>query len=355
MEDFKQMKEVMYTAEKNRIDGLDALKTIAAALVIFLHCSYQSDAGSHLRFIELTGVPIFFCISGYFFSDIKNGAKEKVYVKKIIMLFFEGIVVYSIYNGARIFLRNDGLPDGIGIKECLQYLIKLIIFNVPGVAYNHLWYLLALLYVFAIVNIVWKYNRTIILNNKLLFAVITVLLTCNCILGTYSKLILGFELDTFFSRNWLFDGLPFYLIGILYRQCRKNENGGSKTSVWAVLLLLCAGIIENELIINYQISNYGDCLIITPFLVWMFFKLFSERSCGRKCRLAKIGRENSSDIYIYHPLVLAAVQKFENFFWGGVNTLYQKSIAMLLLVVCVFGGTYVFSLCKQKFLKFTKR
>lgn len=82
MEDFKQMKEVMYTAEKNRIDGLDALKTIAAALVIFLHCSYQSDAGSHLRFIELTGVPIFFCISGYFFFGYKKWGKRKGICKK---------------------------------------------------------------------------------------------------------------------------------------------------------------------------------------------------------------------------------------------------------------------------------
>lgn len=105
----------------NRMNGFDALKAIAALLVILLHCSYQLSTSSHLRFIELTGVPIFFCISGYFFVDIKNGAKEKKYAKNILMILIEGIVVYTIYNGARLLLKNDGLPNNVGMGECLQY------------------------------------------------------------------------------------------------------------------------------------------------------------------------------------------------------------------------------------------
>ena len=53
---------------------------------------------------------------------------------------------------------------------------------------------------------------------KTLFLAIPVLLAGDLIIGKYSLLLFGREFPAFYSRNWLFVGVPYFSLGMLIRK-----------------------------------------------------------------------------------------------------------------------------------------
>ena len=184
---------------------LDLLRFICACLVIMIHISFaEHDAVNPLTRIA---VPIFFIISGYFYSSVRSCNAERRQIKKIALLTALGTLLhFTVYTIIELFGGNS-LLGWLGQNFTLKSAIELLFFNVVPFS-APLWYLFALVYV---LTPVWLFAKLI--PRKYLYCAIPILLLCNLCLGAYAIPLLGYAPDLFLSRNFLFAGLPFFLLG----------------------------------------------------------------------------------------------------------------------------------------------
>lgn len=87
-----------------------------------------------------------------------------------------------------------------------------LIFNENPFA-GHLWYLGAYLYVLLIMVAVDKYNLW-----KYMLWFTPLLLMGDLVLGKYSLLLLGKEYPFVYVRNFLFVGIPYFMLGIWFKK-----------------------------------------------------------------------------------------------------------------------------------------
>ena len=60
-----------------RNNGLDALKFMAAFMVVCIHIQFPGEVGGYLTTLARVSVPIFFMITGYFYQNIVDNKKIK--------------------------------------------------------------------------------------------------------------------------------------------------------------------------------------------------------------------------------------------------------------------------------------
>lgn len=240
------------TAYPKRLLGLDAAKFLCAFMVICIHSSYIGEK----FFDPLTriAVPVFFMITGYFYSSVKQRNRELVQIKKLIVLFLYSNLLYFVWNLVKCVIMNESIPDYLSIKV----LIKFICFNVSPLS-EHLWYLSALVYVLVFILLFDKYS-----NREKLYKFIPFLLLLNIVLGNYSTIILGIKLPLWVSRNFVFCGLPFFLLGDTL-----NKKQNKHTNRYLLIVAICSAclaVIENLVFIIIGREFNVDCFIATPIL-----------------------------------------------------------------------------------------
>lgn len=190
--------------------SIDCLKFLCAVMIVFLHVNtpYQE----FILPITRCAVPIFLMISGYFlYSDEGKMAYRLVHaIKRII-----GILIWSTVLFAVIKFFMVGYNSFMNISS-LRFLIKFIIFNDNPYGF-HLWYLSAYLYVLVIA---WFVNRWNLF--RWVFMVIPLLLIFDLSFGKYSILLWGREFPFIICRNWLFVGVPYFFLGVFFKQQQKK-------------------------------------------------------------------------------------------------------------------------------------
>ena len=134
---------------------LELIKLFAAYMVVFIHVSFYGELGVVVDGLSRFAVPFFFLVSGYYSYRI-NAEKIKKRIVKILILFifsaiccaaFE-IIVLLKYNTAELSIILNKFAD-------LSTYVNLFVFNLPVIS-GHLWYLLAILYVYVIFYFVTK-------------------------------------------------------------------------------------------------------------------------------------------------------------------------------------------------------
>lgn len=60
-----------------RQDAFDILKAVCAFLIVCIHIPFPGAAGAYFTALTRIAVPIFFMITGYFYSDVVRRGKEK--------------------------------------------------------------------------------------------------------------------------------------------------------------------------------------------------------------------------------------------------------------------------------------
>lgn len=179
--------------------SVDSLKFICAVLIVFLHvpCRFQS----YYLPVTRCAVPCFFIISGYFLM----GENMQERMKKGSIRMFKLMVESSLLFAIVVFVTHHFEIDSI--IPSVEKLIDFVLFNDNPWGF-HLWYLGAYLYVLLICILIDKYKKW-----HVAFMITPILLITDLIMGKYSLLILNREFPFIYVRNFLFVGLPYFLIG----------------------------------------------------------------------------------------------------------------------------------------------
>ena len=309
----------MENIENRRLNNLDVLKAICAFLVICIHISYKDDLNNIITPLCRIAVPIFFMITGYFYH--KTSKKPLKQIKKVLILILLSNLLYVVFE----MILNGNID-----KPKREDIINSLIFNSSPFSF-HLWYLNALLYVLIVVYFADKVKL-----RKYLYFLIPILLVINIIYGEYSIVVLDKDLDPIYMRNFLFIGLPYFLLGDLLYKKKDNLIEMFTLKKLAILIPIFAltTIIE-EHILNYtHMDSIGEIYISTTFLaitVFLFAIQTKQVSSGNV--LAIIGRKYSIYIYIVHVMFINLFNKFVNINSNILNNTIQIIIFFASILI----------------------
>lgn len=283
-----------------RVDSLDILKLISAFLVVCIHAEFSWDQG-YISAVAAVAVPIFFMISGYFYEQTVEEKRTHIQIKKIVKLiilsnafyFLWHLFIYGISGGAVNYLKST-----ITIKSVIEFFV----FNESPFSI-HLWYLGAILYVLLIVGTAVKKKVF-----KKLYYLIPVLLFCDLMLGKYSMALWGKDIYYLYSRNWLFFGLPHFLLGSLLRKEEGRILKKFNSKKWLLILAATAFAFTTAgarwfLNINGLNATREHYMSTTLLAISLFVLALAAGRSEKSSKLAKLGRNNAAFIYIIHMFI----------------------------------------------------
>lgn len=277
-----------------RNNGLDFLKFICCFMVICLHCPFPGVLGDIITPLSRIAVPVFFMITGYFTHHEKQASKKQI--AKIAKLFVGANLLYLVYSACLCFVTGDSFASKFAPSKIMQF-----VFLNESPFGGHLWYLGAILYVLLLLYFFEK-----LCNREKLYFLIPVLLLTDLVFGKYSLLLINREIPHVFVRNFLFVGLPYFLIGdILQKKAIKLK----QITLWSgVFLFSGTTLLERFLLEHFGLNATRDHYISTTFLAVAAFLLacnYGNKLGGRLCdALCMTGSKLSLDIYIIHPIII---------------------------------------------------
>lgn len=312
----------------NRFYSLDKLKAICAFLIVCIHAPFPGTFGNYFTSLTRIAVPIFFMISGYFFSAVK----AKSQIKKVLQLVVVSNSIYFIFRIANAVLRHN-LIDYIYSVFTIKRLVLFFIFNESPFAV-HLWYLGAIFYVYILFYMADKngwLNRIVML--------FPILLVVDIVFGKYSLLVFQCEFPVSMLRNWLFVGVPYFSIGLLIQKNSRilSDNANKHILELSIVAFSFTTILERFFLISNQINTIRDQYISTTFLavsVFLFFLYFVD---NQQNMLAQIGCNESTGVYIIHFVFIKLLGGVVNYFpqFDFIYNLVRPVIIFILSVLVI--------------------
>ncbi len=287
----------------NRKYGLDFLKFICCFMVVCLHVPLPNGIRDIVVPISRMAVPIFFMITGYFYSFTKEREREKIQIAKMVKLLIGSNILYFTYTFALCFVKGNSVLSYFNIKN-----IQNFIFLNESPFGAHLWYLGAILYVLIIIYFFEKWT-----NRDKLYFLIPILLLTDLLLGKYSLLILKKEFPIIVVRNFLFVGLPYFLLGDFF--FKKKINIKPKHLILLIIFFACTTLVERFLLEKFELNTTRDHYFSTSFLAVFAFQLACcngnnvKNDFYKKC--CCVGSKLSLGIYIIHPIIIVGVYAVE--------------------------------------------
>lgn len=268
--------------------SIDSLKLICALLIILLHV----PTPCHDLYLPLTrcAVPIFFMISGYMLYGDGMEKRIKKSINKILYIILWSSCLYACFNFVRYgFNTSTIIPSTEQIKEFL-------FFNENPWGF-HLWYLGAYLYVLVITYLLCHYKKY-----ESVLVLIPFLLLTDLVFGKYSILFWGKEFNYLYVRNFLFVGLPYFMLGSYIRKKQEVFTCSKKVAILLTILFCATTLFEKYLLVANGINAIRDHYLSTTFLAISVFLLFVNYNQTKDNMLSRIGRQYSLYIYLLHPI-----------------------------------------------------
>lgn len=314
-----------------RWQGIDLLKTICAFLVVIIHAPFPGAVGMYITALSRISVPIFFMITGFFYSDVVQRSREKYQIKKIFLLFAAANTL-SLLAGCCKALVTGTLQSFLGTLLQFQTFINFAVWNEPLFG-RHIWYLGAILYTLVIVYFARKANAV-----KWLTMLTPVLLSLSLIFGKYCMVLLGKQIPYLYVRNFLLMGLPYFLIGKLLFEHRKAISDRFTNGIFVACLLIfsISTLVERYILVTNRVNASNDYYISTPFLACTVFLKFTQLRCQKPGAFAGalrgIGKRYCTWIYLLHPLMIGAADLITG---EKLKVLRPVVTFVLTLAVCI--------------------
>lgn len=319
----------------DRVYGLDILKALCAFCVITIHAPFSGKLGLCAEALSRIAVPIFFMVTGFFYVDTLRQKKELVQIKKISLLCFYSYVLYFLWGlFHELFILKRTVHSFFTYVFRPENLLYWILCNNCPFA-GHLWYLSAILYVLIIVYFL---NRVFPDKaSRILLAAAPFLLLLNLVFGNYSRLFFQRELSFCYSRTFLLVGIPYFSLGYFFRN---HKNYFEALLAHPIFLVMSAPffslttIIELFLIHRFGLVATVDHFISTTFLSIIVFSAFTSPYWNNKMPvLYNIGRKYSVYIYIFHPIVIVALDLIAKFLQIYEFYHYCRPVAVFLVSI----------------------
>lgn len=288
----------------DRISSIDGMKAIAAFLVVLIHQRLPGIMGEIVIPLARIAVPFFFIVSGFLlYSNDKEKLSGKIRRKiyNIIRIVILSTLLYLVWE---IF---QSLMQGIGLKEYFYQNIsfikiaKVILLNDIQIG-SHLWYLYALVYVLIFYYFVNVYNL-----ENIVYKLIPFLLVVDLVFGKYSVALFNIEIPFIFVRNFMFVGIPYFMLGNFIRKIhdKNNMSINNRLLIWGIIIFSITTLLEKYILINNNMNAVRDHYISTTLLVVVvFIYLLKNKYIFSKTIIEKIGYKYSLSIYIIHPIVI---------------------------------------------------
>ena len=282
-------------ATTTRNQGIDALKLVAAALVVGIHTGFlkeTSPLGSHVCLDALfrVAVAVFFLTSGFFFFRGATPTRIGGWLKRVAWLYALWSVAYLPWwwPGGKVLL----------------------------VGYWHLWFLPALLGGGALLYVLRN------LDDRQLLGIAAGLFSIGLLLqyaGSYHLLVIAEKKYLF--RNALFFGFPLMSLGFVFARSQVVESGirAGRT------LALGMGILVLEGLLSFRTHETFDLLLGQALAAPALFLL-----AARWRPRFTIPAELSTAIYFLHPLGVLALYR------AGLKDGTPLTLAVLALAL--LGG-----------------
>ena len=321
-------------AEQSRADNIDILKALCAFLIVCIHAPFPGKVGAYFTTLTRVAVPVFFMITGYFYSDTVARHKEKYQIKKIGGLIIEANMIFFIWNITLSILKGDSIVTYVQSIFTGKNMLEFLVLNKSPLA-GHLWYLGAILYVLIIAFLMDKFNC-----REILYYLTPVLLIVDLMFGKYSLLIFHREFPYILVRNFLCVGIPYFCIGNIIREKQYSEKWNKTVLGVLIFTFSITSLAERFVLVNAGMNSTRDHYISTTFLAICLF-VYTLKSNWHNKGLAVIGRKYSTWLYIIHPILIAV-------FSVSVGRLGLKSIYICVAPIVVYCATLIFLIVLQK-------
>lgn len=314
----------MTSLQTQRNSSFDIIKCIAAFLVVCIHYLPKSNMlDAYLNAICRVAVPLFFIISGYYYDKIKSSNRLKSYIVKIVKLTILTSLFYFIVYAIKHTLEGN-LVEWLLMTFSIKNMFYWLIFNAYPISY-HIWYLYALLYAI-LVNVFADKLRA----NTYLLHISLILL--------FLHLVLNLECHSIYLRNWLFMGFPFLSLGRYLNHYEDKIIRLSITNrkIYAIIIISLILLFVEILCLKKINVTYRDLYFsVIPCVIAIAVLAIKNHYYVSDSFVSRIGKYNSSDIYIYHMFIGSVLLSFFN--------MNQVPI-QYFLPLTVFVVTIIFSL-----------
>lgn len=333
----------MSELNKKQYELLNVLKIIAAFFVMCIHVHFPGDFGRGVIAVARFAVPFFFMVSGFFsyYEDkaVLNG-KYKRKVRHIAVLFLSGTVLYFLFNFT-VYVSNGEARLYLSELFTAENFIDFLLFNHTYVS-DFLWFLPALIYVYAVFFVFEKKGVT-----KKLYFLIPVLFLAGVVLREIPEFFENTPdiMDkSYLCRNWLFVGLPFFMLGHFIKANEENLTAKLSNPVLSVIMVVSTAEAVAADMLHVQKSLY----LGTFFAVFALF-VFAVKNEDRihAPRLAAAGAKYSFYVYLIHIIVRDMVPAAEKIIMrllvkGGVLTV-ADTITVTAKADAVFDIVFPFA------------
>ena len=283
----------------NKNSTLELLKLLASYMVVFIHVLFPGKFGVAVDAIARFAVPFFFLISGFYSTQITT-SKIRQRIWSAAKLFLIAAVCFTLFRLANFVVSGDvaGIRLYFAQYRDPMVLAKLFFLNCT-LSSVHLWYLLAIIYVYFFLYLATKLR---VKENIIIIVAI-------CILAVHLLMeeclpFFGVSFPAELTRNFVFMGIPFFSLGLL---AKKQEDKLRSVPNYIVVLAAALGILESVLsrFLGERNELYLGSLLITFALTVVFIKY----SHVKFSRAFDFFSGCSTYIYIFHLAVSFVLSK----------------------------------------------
>jgi surface polysaccharide O-acyltransferase-like enzyme len=323
-----------------RNQSIELLKLFAVFFVVIIHNPFASDFGSAVSAIARFSVPIFFMITGYFVIQPGNTSlKLKKQILKLtkFYIFYEFIYILYAYVIALSTNRSANFPNLL--KENFQHIL------ISPIMGYHLWYLINIIWVLIIIYVFNYFNKL-----KMLFICSIILHLIGIIISNLSMQIFHRYLPLDNTRNFLFFGLFYVILGIYIKKIDIDKIKINKYFILIIAILFCLlQITEKYLWHQFFNSKFGDYYFSSIFASIAIF-LF-VRKCNVKKEFIQRFVKYSMPIYFLHVLIMSLLGLFSLQIMHIDLKVIKGSIIgnlIYIVLVCIFS-CFLYAISKKLF------
>ena len=301
-------------------------------MVVFIHIKFYGKMGIIMETLARFAVPLFFLVSGYYSFQIKP---EKIIkrIRHLLGLIVFAAVCYTLFNIVIVFLNGTvgDIASYLGKYLNIGTLINLFIFNVP-VSSVHLWYLLAMVYVY----VAFYFVTMLRLNEKVIFIVSFSLLFLHILLGECLS-ALGIVVPIHIVRNFALMGIPFFALGLFVK---KHENHMRAIPNYIIITSTIIGVFES--IFSRYFFGRNELYIGSLFILFTMVCVFIKYSSIQYPHFLLALEGCSTYVYIFHLIISSVITAAYSYFGAYTQSslIIFKNIRPIL--VCIVSTIFAF-------------
>ncbi len=329
---------------------LDRIKAVACIFIILIHCKFPGLSGDLFEAVARFGVPLFFAVSGKFLLSEKDISVKEIRasmlrkIRSILKVLGAVWIFYTIYSFWYSQTKDYTPRMWFSEKFNTFEFSRLILFNSGkfiydfSYAFDHIWFILALLYVYILVFIFAKFVRRWAFP---LFVLLTALLYVLELLQTYYP-IRPFDISVstwYVVRNWLFVGVPFTMLGFWYEEkIRQGKFIGNIKAAWLFILIgLLSTFIEYSIFGSKEVYLGSLVMVVGALILSQNPK--AEISKSENDFMAFVGKELSSYIYYLHVFVISLfgwfIDRINPELYANVLFMYIRPLIVIAVTICI--------------------